>query len=50
MQELKDCCDTCGHSLVGNSHGFDQNDGYLDEEGNLVLYGTCTYCKVCRGA
>lgn len=49
MQEQKDYCDICGHSLEDNPHGFDQNDGYIDEEGKLILYGTCTYCKVCRG-
>ena len=43
-------CSTCGHSLTDNAHGFDQNDGYITEDGKLILHGTCTYCKVCRGA
>lgn len=42
-------CNLCHHSLVDNSHGFDQNDGYMD--GNkLVHSGACTYCKVCNPA
>lgn len=48
MPEQKECCDICKHSLYDNDHGFDQNDGYIDETGKLVTYGTCTYCKDCR--
>lgn len=41
-------CLMCGHSLVGNEHGFDQNDGYVDGAGNLVHSGRCTYCRECQ--
>ena len=39
-------CEICEDSLDGNSHGFDQNDGYMDGD-KLILYGTCTYCRIC---
>ena len=42
-------CDICHHTLDNNRHGLDQNDGYIDDEGNLILYGTCTYCGFCNG-
>lgn len=41
-------CDICNHSLENNNHGFDQNDGYMNENDELVLYGTCTYRKICN--
>ena len=41
-------CEICGHSMFNNLHGFDQNDGFINEKGELVLYGTCTYCKICN--
>lgn len=41
-------CKLCGHSLDGNAHGFDQNDADIDDDGNLVHSGRCTYCKKCR--
>lgn len=47
MMSLPFCRD-CKHLMRNNSHGFDQNDGYV-ENGILIHYGKCTYCKVCRG-
>lgn len=42
-------CRDCGHSMVNNSHGFDQNDGWLDEtETKIIHSGRCTYCRVCN--
>ena len=41
-------CDLCGHPLENNSHGFDQNDAYMDGD-KLVHSGHCTYCKYCTG-
>lgn len=41
-------CELCGHSLLDNLHGFDQNDA--DDNGDLTHSGRCTgctYCKVC---
>jgi hypothetical protein len=40
-------CGLCGHSLVENSHGFDQNDAVMDGD-RLIHSGHCTYCKVCQ--
>jgi len=40
-------CGHCGHSLAHNSHGPDQNDFELDEQGEFVGTGRCTYCRVC---
>lgn len=40
-------CKLCGHSLVDNAHGFDQNDGAM--YGNKFVHsGHCTYCVVCN--
>lgn len=41
-------CPDCKHSLEDNNHGFDQNDGFLDENGELVHSGRCTYCRICN--
>lgn len=47
-------CNLCQHSLEGNSHGFDQNDAWLEDDplsetGYKVVHGgVCSYCKVCR--
>lgn len=47
-------CPDCGHSLENNSHGFDQNDGYLEDDPmsesgyKLIHSGRCTYCKECN--
>lgn len=42
-------CELCGHSLIDNDHGFDQNDwGMVGDD--VVYAGQCTYCKVCRSA
>jgi len=40
-------CHLCGHSMKNNSHGFDQNDAWMDGD-KLVHLGQCTYCKVCQ--
>jgi len=43
-------CSLCGHSLEGNSHGPDQADFDLHEDGETLAYaGSCTYCKTCQG-
>lgn len=39
-------CESCGHSMEGNAHGFDQNDAYMDGD-KLIHSGKCTYCIVC---
>jgi len=41
-------CPNCNHSLIQNNHGIDQNDFYIDYNGNLKHTGHCTYCKDCR--
>jgi hypothetical protein len=43
-----DLCFNCGHSFVGNVHGPDQNDMYMDELNKLQFTGTCTYCRTCN--
>jgi ferredoxin len=49
-----DACPDCKHSLEDNMHGFDQNDGWLEEDSfsptgyRLVHSGRCTYCKECN--
>jgi len=40
-------CSFCGHSLVNNPHGLDQNDVFMDGD-KLIHSGSCTYCKHCR--
>lgn len=40
-------CDLCDHTLVGNLHGFDQNDGWIEGD-KFIHSGHCTYCKICR--
>jgi len=40
-------CNLCGHDLVDNKHGFDQNDAWMDGD-KLKHGGTCTYCKFCN--
>ena len=40
-------CADCKHSMEGNNHGFDQNDGYMDGD-KLIHSGACTYCRVCN--
>lgn len=39
-------CTLCGHSLIDNEHGFDQNDAWMEGD-KLVHSGRCTYCKIC---
>ncbi len=39
-------CNLCHHSLENNSHGFDQNDAWM-EGYKLVHSGFCSYCKIC---
>lgn len=46
MQKETTVCELCGHSLVDNSHGFDQNDAHMEGD-KFVHHGTCSYCKVC---
>jgi len=43
-----DICKDCNHSTEDNPHGFDQNDGRLDENNQLIHSGQCTYCKECN--
>ncbi len=40
-------CPDCHHNLKDNDHGFDQNDGWI-ENNKLVHSGHCTYCKECN--
>jgi len=42
-------CHDCHHTLEGNGHGFDQNDGWMDGD-KLVHSGSCTYCRYCNPA
>lgn len=44
---LNDMCNLCHHTLTNNSHGFDQNDAWLNGD-ELVHSGFCTYCRVCN--
>lgn len=44
---MDNVCPDCGHSLVNNEHGPDQNDFDLDGD-KLVYLGSCTYCKECQ--
>lgn len=46
--KCEEICEMCDHSLVGNDHGFDQNDADINENGDLVHSGKCTYCSECR--
>lgn len=39
-------CELCKHSLLNNSHGFDQNDAWMEGD-KLVHSGRCSYCKEC---
>lgn len=48
--KCEETCRLCGHSLTGNDHGFDQGDADIDENGDLVHSGKCTYCRECREA
>ena len=41
-------CKLCGHPLKDNDHGFDQCDADVNDNGELVHSGRCTYCKECR--
>jgi len=42
-------CGLCGHYMGEfNKHGFDQNDGVMDEAGKFVHGGRCTYCRACN--
>lgn len=45
--ETDETCNLCGHTLKDNSHGFDQNDAWMDGD-KLVHSGSCTYCKICN--
>ena len=47
---MKGVCGLCKHSLEDNAHGFDQDDGYMDERGKFVHSGFCKYCVVCTPA
>jgi hypothetical protein len=40
-------CNLCGHTLVNNSHGFDQNDAHMEGD-ELIHHGRCTYCRFCN--
>jgi len=44
----KDFCASCGHPLLDNLHGPDQNDYYVDMNLEPVYLGSCTYCKYCK--
>ena len=44
---MSNMCGWCGHSLENNSHGFDQNDGWMEGD-KLVHSGQCTYCRDCN--
>lgn len=47
--KLKTICPDCGHSLINNKHGPDQNDYEYDVKKDTIVYmGTCTYCKECH--
>ena len=53
LKEVKNesVCPDCGHSLVDNNHGPDQNDYEYDMENDTFIYvGSCTYCKYCNPA
>lgn len=41
-------CPNCGHSLINNEHGIDQNDFVLGEDNEYHLTGSCTYCRDCN--
>lgn len=40
-------CELCGHSLIRNDHGFDQNDAHMEGD-KLIHHGRCTYCRECN--
>jgi hypothetical protein len=45
----KNICLDCGHSLINNVHGPDQNDYiYYKETDEYIHSGHCTYCKECQ--
>lgn len=41
-------CVYCKHTLIDNSHGPDQNDFYINNDGYLSHSQRCTYCKFCN--
>ena len=41
-------CNLCGHLLVDNQHGIDQNDLRINATGDVKHIGRCTYCKDCN--
>jgi hypothetical protein len=46
---MADICPDCGHSLIDNAHGPDQNDyEYIPETQRVEYSGSCTYCKECQ--
>jgi hypothetical protein len=46
LANVTDVCLHCGHALVNNLHGPDQNDYGWNGE-NYVYLGACCYCRVC---
>jgi hypothetical protein len=42
-------CPFCGHTLVGNQHGLDQDDLIEGKDGSFLHRGYCTYCPICWG-
>jgi hypothetical protein len=40
-------CSYCGHELLNNQHGPDQND-FIWIDGEYKHSGICQYCKICN--
>lgn len=41
-------CPDCNHSLMNNSHGFDQDDYYWNADEDTYKHkDSCKYCNVC---